>query len=64
MNLNWPIAWDDSIKKRMQSRIKSGLPKHAIDFIYYVPQFVVSISRGQLELQDQPVHFVNADGYS
>lgn len=38
------------------------LPEQSIDFIYDVTQFVISVCGRQLQLHDEPVHLVDADG--
>ena len=38
------------------------VPEHAVDLVHDVAQLVVGVGGGQLELHNQPVDFVDADG--
>lgn len=37
------------------------LPEHTVDLIHYMAKFIISICGGQLELNDEPIHFIDAD---
>lgn len=42
---------------------QTPVPDQTIDFVYDMSEFVISIRRGQFQLQDQSVYLVDAHGH-
>lgn len=62
VNLTQDVKRRRSVLNHRYFECKWVLPEQAVNLVYNVTEFIISICGRQFELQNEPIHLVDADG--